>query len=226
MTSTLREWGAMWKQLYVLGLDLVPRKEFAMVDPDEISVTELYSLVGGDGAVCAAPRRFQTRGFHVTVVNCSSSSLMGIISLGFLSWDQGIVLAAVPRSALPTPALIRHASMEHRHRKKDAPAPASTHHLFAQVKSLMSSNLGEDLDVFFTIYDGRENRPLSERFFVRLNKQGVPKSPEKTEKQCTLFVDLGSSDLRKDVYIVVHIIRIGRMGAGEKKNANSTQYRR
>uniref|UniRef100_A0A8C9U3M8 Dedicator of cytokinesis 4 n=1 Tax=Scleropages formosus TaxID=113540 RepID=A0A8C9U3M8_SCLFO len=192
MTSTLREWGAMWKQLYVknegdlfhrlwhvmnevldlrrqvlvghltqdrmrdvkqhitarldwgneqLGLDLVPRKEFAMVDPDEISVTELYSL------------------------------------------------------------------MEHRHRKKDAPAPASTHHLFAQVKSLMSSNLGEDLDVFFTIYDGRENRPLSERFFVRLNKQGVPKSPEKTEKQCTLFV-------------------VSRMGAGEKKNANSTQYRR
>uniref|UniRef100_A0A8C9UB20 Dedicator of cytokinesis 4 n=1 Tax=Scleropages formosus TaxID=113540 RepID=A0A8C9UB20_SCLFO len=202
MTSTLREWGAMWKQLYVknegdlfhrlwhvmnevldlrrqvlvghltqdrmrdvkqhitarldwgneqLGLDLVPRKEFAMVDPDEISVTELYSLVGGDGAVCAAPRRFQTRGFHG---NCG------------LAGGEGFFL--------------------------------------------MSSNLGEDLDVFFTIYDGRENRPLSERFFVRLNKQGVPKSPEKTEKQCTLFVDLGSSDLRKDVYIVVHIIRIGK----------------
>jgi len=28
----------------------------------------------------------------------------------------------------------------------------------------------------------------SERFFVRLNKSGVPKSPEKTERQCTLFV--------------------------------------
>lgn len=75
--------------------------------------------------------------------------------------------------------------------------------------------------------------------------------------------DLGSSDLRKDVYIVVHIIRIGgscdavslfnttclfnllgfssrtvmtgcffvsvcagRMGAGEKKNLCSVQYRR
>uniref|UniRef100_A0A3B5M8G9 Dedicator of cytokinesis 4b n=1 Tax=Xiphophorus couchianus TaxID=32473 RepID=A0A3B5M8G9_9TELE len=96
MTSTLREWGAMWKQLYVknegdlfhrlwhvmneildlrrqvlvghlthdrmkdvkqhitarldwgneqLCLDLVPRREFSMVDPDEISVTELYRLV-------------------------------------------------------------------------------------------------------------------------------------------------------------------------------------
>uniref|UniRef100_A0A672QGV3 Dedicator of cytokinesis protein 4-like n=1 Tax=Sinocyclocheilus grahami TaxID=75366 RepID=A0A672QGV3_SINGR len=71
MTSTLRDWGAMWKQLFVvntvytntavrpqpdadfvnseyiicLGLDLVPRREFSMVDPDEISVTELYRLV-------------------------------------------------------------------------------------------------------------------------------------------------------------------------------------
>ncbi|CAG5927670.1 unnamed protein product [Menidia menidia] len=211
MTSTLREWGAMWKQLYVkhegdlfhrlwhvmneildlrrqvlvghlthdrmkdvkqhitarldwgneqLGLDLVPRREFSMVDPDEISVTELYRL------------------------------------------------------------------MEHRHRKKETSAPASTHHLFVHVKSLMNVNLGEELEVFFHIYDGRENKPLSERFFVRLNKSGLPKSPEKTERQCTLFVDLGSSDLRKDVYIVVHIIRIGRMGAGEKKNLCSVQYRR
>ncbi|XP_061523462.1 dedicator of cytokinesis protein 4b isoform X4 [Phycodurus eques] len=211
MTSTLRDWGAMWKQLYVknegdlfhrlwhvmneildlrrqvlvghlthdrmrdvkqhitarldwgneqLGLDLVPRQEFSMVDPDEISVTELYRL------------------------------------------------------------------MEHRHRKKETPTPASTHHLFVHVKSLMSANLGEELEVFFHIYDGRENRPLSERFFVRLNKSGLPKSPEKTERQCTLFVDLGSSDLRKDVYIVVHIIRIGRMAAGEKKNQCSVQYRR
>lgn len=30
-----------------LGLDLVPRKEYAMVDPEDISITELYRLVGG-----------------------------------------------------------------------------------------------------------------------------------------------------------------------------------
>lgn len=50
--------------------------------------------------------------------------------------------------------------MEHRHRKKETVAPASTHHLFVHVKSLMSANLGEELEVFFHIYDGRENRPL------------------------------------------------------------------
>ncbi|XP_038636091.1 dedicator of cytokinesis protein 4 isoform X1 [Scyliorhinus canicula] len=211
MTGTLREWGIMWKQLYVknegdlfhrlwhvmnelldlrrqvlvghlthdrmkdvkrhitarldwgneqMGLDLVPRKEFSMVDPDDISVTELYKL------------------------------------------------------------------MEHRHRKKDTPIPTSSHHLFLQMKSLMCANLGEELEVFFSIYDSRENHPVSERFFVKLNKNGLPKFPEKMERQCTLFVDLGSSDLRKDIYITVHIIRLGRMAAGEKKNTCSTQYRR
>lgn len=50
--------------------------------------------------------------------------------------------------------------MEHRHRKKETPAAASTHHLFVHMKSLMSANLGEELEVFFHIYDGRENRPL------------------------------------------------------------------
>ncbi|EPQ13569.1 Dedicator of cytokinesis protein 4 [Myotis brandtii] len=211
MTSTLRDWGTMWKQLYVrnegdlfhrlwhimnevldlrrqvlvghlthdrmkdvkrhitarldwgneqLGLDLVPRKEYAMVDPEDISITELYRL------------------------------------------------------------------MEHRHRKKDAPAQASSHHLFVQLKSLMCSNLGEELEVVFSLFDSRENRPISERFFLRLNRNGLPKAPDKPERHCSLFVDLSSGELRRDIYITVHIIRIGRMGAGEKKNACSVQYRR
>ncbi|XP_036883291.2 dedicator of cytokinesis protein 4 isoform X2 [Manis javanica] len=211
MTSTLRDWGTMWKQLYVrnegdlfhrlwhimneildlrrqvlvghltqdrmkdvkrhitarldwgneqLGLDLVPRKEYAMVDPEDISITELYRL------------------------------------------------------------------MEHRHRKKDTPVQASSHHLFVQMKSLMCSNLGEELEVIFSLFDSKENRPISERFFLRLNRNGLPKAPDKPERHCSLFVDLGSSELRRDIYITVHIIRIGRMGAGEKKNACNVQYRR
>nr|XP_056702220.1 dedicator of cytokinesis protein 4 isoform X2 [Euleptes europaea] len=211
MTSTLRDWGTMWKQLYVrnegdlfhrlwhimneildlrrqvlvghlthdrmkdvkrhitarldwgneqLGLDLVPRKEYAMVDPEEISITELYRL------------------------------------------------------------------MEHRHRKKDTPVQVSSHHLFVQMKSLMCSNLGEELEVIFSLFDSKENRPISERFFLKLNRNGLPKCPEKPERHCSLFVDLGTSELRKDIYITVHIIRIGRMGAGEKKNSCNVLYRR
>uniref|UniRef100_A0A8C7FCC5 Dedicator of cytokinesis 3 n=1 Tax=Oncorhynchus kisutch TaxID=8019 RepID=A0A8C7FCC5_ONCKI len=52
VTSTLQEWALLWKQLYVVStvrlttcLDLVPRKEFEMVDADQISVSDLYKMV-------------------------------------------------------------------------------------------------------------------------------------------------------------------------------------
>uniref|UniRef100_A0AAR2KLZ4 Dedicator of cytokinesis 4b n=1 Tax=Pygocentrus nattereri TaxID=42514 RepID=A0AAR2KLZ4_PYGNA len=153
MTVTLRDWGTMWKQLYVknegelfhrlwhvmteilelrrqvlvghltndrmtdikqhiiarldwgneqLGLDLVPRRDFSMVDPDEISVTELYRLVG-----------------------------------------------------------FTHAHIHRRHRKREFPLQANMHHLFLQINSLLNCNLAEELHVFFFIYDSREMRPIS-----------------------------------------------------------------
>uniref|UniRef100_A0A8C1ICS5 Dedicator of cytokinesis 4 n=1 Tax=Cyprinus carpio TaxID=7962 RepID=A0A8C1ICS5_CYPCA len=210
ITMTLRDWGSMWKQLYMvnithwdlfhrlwhvmneilelrqqvlvghlthdrlsdikqhitarldwgneqLGLDLVPRRDFGMVDPDEISITELYRLVG-------------SHTFTLT-----------------------------------------------RHRRREAPPQASMHHLFLQMKSMMSSNLGEELEVFYSIYDSREMRPISERFFVRLNKQGLPKSPEKTERQCTLFVV--SMD-----FFGVHQGRV--LGPFSFKSVSNTQYKR
>uniref|UniRef100_A0A672P5P4 Dedicator of cytokinesis 4 n=1 Tax=Sinocyclocheilus grahami TaxID=75366 RepID=A0A672P5P4_SINGR len=213
ITMTLRDWGTMWKQLYMrnegdlfhrlwhvmneilelrqqvlvghlthdrlsdikqhitarldwgneqLGLDLVPRRDFGMVDPDEISITELYRLVG-------------SHTFPLT-----------------------------------------------RHRRREGSPQASMHHLFLQMKSMMNSNLGEELEVFFSVYDSREMRPISERFFVRLNKQGLPKSPEKTERQCTLFVV--SMDFLGVLYVYSHKSR--RMVAGEKKSVSNTQYKR
>uniref|UniRef100_A0A8C1QTX1 Dedicator of cytokinesis 4b n=1 Tax=Cyprinus carpio TaxID=7962 RepID=A0A8C1QTX1_CYPCA len=162
MTSTLRDWGAMWKQLFVknegdlfhrlwhvmneildlrrqvlvghlthdrmrdvkqhitarldwgneqLGLDLVPRREFSMVDPDEISITELYRLV----------RLF-----------CCLTTTTSFLS----------------RSS----------------QKDFSPSP-------------IYISLALSLSLF-----------CSERFFVKLSKNGLPKFPEKTERQCTLFV--------------------------------------
>uniref|UniRef100_A0AAZ3QZD8 Dedicator of cytokinesis 3 n=1 Tax=Oncorhynchus tshawytscha TaxID=74940 RepID=A0AAZ3QZD8_ONCTS len=186
-TSTLQEWGVLWKQLYVkhkvdlfhklrhvmnelidlrrqliqghlaqdqtreikrhitvrldwgnehLGLDLVPRKEFEMVDQDHISVSELYKLRHGDG--CQVPVQ---------------------------------------------------------------------HHLFINLKSFTYNTISEDADVFFSLYDTRDNKQISEKFMVRLNKNGGPKNPEKVDRLCALFTDLSSKDLKRDLYIVTHVIR-------------------
>uniref|UniRef100_A0A4W3GX96 Dedicator of cytokinesis 3 n=1 Tax=Callorhinchus milii TaxID=7868 RepID=A0A4W3GX96_CALMI len=173
VTVTLQEWSILWKQLYVkhkvdlfyklrhvmnelidlrrqllsghltqdqirdvkrhitirldwgneqMGLDLVPRKEFETVDPDQISVADLYKLID---------------------------------------------------------------TMRHRHGDMcRMPVP---HHLFLNLKSFTYHTIGEDTDIFFSLYDMREGKPISERFMVRLNKNGMPRNPEKNDRMCALF---------------------------------------
>uniref|UniRef100_A0A8K9UKF0 Dedicator of cytokinesis 3 n=1 Tax=Oncorhynchus mykiss TaxID=8022 RepID=A0A8K9UKF0_ONCMY len=149
VTSTLQEWALLWKQLYVkhkvdlfyklrhvmnelfdlrrqmlsghltqdqvkdvkrhitirldwgnehLGLDLVPRKEFEMVDADQISVSDLYKMV--------EPCR------------------------------------------IPVP-----------------------HHLFVSLKSFTYNTMGEDTDVFFSLYDLREGKQI--RCFLEMFPRDV-----------------------------------------------------
>ncbi|XP_040325066.1 dedicator of cytokinesis protein 3-like, partial [Herpailurus yagouaroundi] len=68
---------------------------------------------------------------------------------------------------------------------------------------------------------------FSERFLVRLNKNGGPRNPEKIERMCALFTDLSSKDMKRDLYIVAHVIRIGRMLLNDsKKGPAHLHYRR
>eukprot|EP00063_Salmo_salar_P015563 XP_013990398.1 PREDICTED: dedicator of cytokinesis protein 3-like isoform X3 [Salmo salar] len=234
-TSTLQEWGVLWKQLYVkhkvdlfhklrhvmnelidlrrqliqghlaqdqtreikrhitvrldwgnehLGLDLVPRKEFEMVDPDHISVSELYKL------------HASSRHSGQPSTNQCSSSVR----------SQGD-------------------SMRQRH--GDGCHVPVQHHLFINLKSFTYNTISEDADVFFSLYDTRDNKQISEKFMVRLNKNGGPKNPEKVDRLCALFTDLSSKDLKRDLYIVTHVIRTGRMLLNDsKKGLPHVQYRR
>uniref|UniRef100_G1P9M3 Dedicator of cytokinesis 3 n=1 Tax=Myotis lucifugus TaxID=59463 RepID=G1P9M3_MYOLU len=212
VTATLQEWASLWKQLYVkhkvdlfyklrhvmnelidlrrqllsghltqdqvrevkrhitvrldwgnehLGLDLVPRKDFEVVDSDQISVSDLYKM----------PKQ--------------------------------------------------------RRRQQGSPRMPVPHHFFLSLKSFTYNTIGEDTDVFFSLYDTREGKQISERFLVRLNKNGGPRNPEKIERMCALFTDLSSKDMKRDLYIVAHVIRIGRMLLNDsKKGPAHLHYRR
>ncbi|KAL4655684.1 dedicator of cytokinesis protein 3 isoform X1 [Arapaima gigas] len=227
VTTTLQEWAVLWKQLYVkhkvdlfyklrhvmnelidlrrqmlsghlthdqirdvkrhitvrldwgnehLGLDLVPRKDFEMVDPDQISVSDLYKM-------------------HLS----SRHSVQQSTSQGD--------------------------SIRQRHGEAcRIPVP---HHLFVSLKSFTYNTIGEDTDIFFFLYDMREGKQISEKFMVRLNKNGGPKNPEKVDRLCALFTDLSNKDMKRDLYIVSHVIRTGRMLLNDsKKGPPHVQYRR
>ncbi|XP_077899382.1 dedicator of cytokinesis protein 3 isoform X9 [Ictidomys tridecemlineatus] len=159
-----------------LGLDLVPRKDFEVVDSDQISVSDLYKM--------------------------------------HLSSRQSVQQST---SQVDT--------MRPRHGETcRMPVP---HHFFFSLKSFTYNTIGEDTDVFFSLYDMREGKQISERFLVRLNKNGGPRNPEKIDRMCALFTDLSSKDMKRDLHIVAHVIRIGRMLLNDsKKGPAHLHYRR
>uniref|UniRef100_A0A5F8GLF9 Dedicator of cytokinesis 3 n=1 Tax=Monodelphis domestica TaxID=13616 RepID=A0A5F8GLF9_MONDO len=209
VTATLQEWASLWKQLYVkhkvdlfyklrhvmnelidlrrqllsghltqdqvrevkrhitvrldwgnehLGLDLVPRKDFEVVDSDQISVSDLYKM-------------------HLSSRHSVQQSTSQVDTI--------------------------------RPRHGEACRIPVPHHFFLSLKSFTYNTIGEDTDVFFSLYDMREGKQISERFLVRLNKNGGPRNPEKIDRMCALFTDLSSKDMKRDLYIVAHVIRIG-----------------
>ncbi|KAK7916336.1 hypothetical protein WMY93_012097 [Mugilogobius chulae] len=228
VTSTLQEWAVLWKQLYVkhkvdlfykvrhvmlelldlrrqllsghltqdqsrevkrhitvrldwgnehLGLDLVPRKEFEMVDEDHISVSDLYKM-------------------HLS-----------------------------SRHSVQQSTTQQNDNSRQRHGEPcRVPVP---HHLLVNLKSFTYNSIGEDTDIFFCLYDCREAKTISEKFMVRLNKNGGPKNPEKVDRLCALFTDLSNKDMKRDLYIVAQVIRTGRMLLNDsKKGPPHVQYRR
>ncbi|KAM3621661.1 uncharacterized protein V6R79_014100 [Siganus canaliculatus] len=227
VTSTLQEWALLWKQLYVkhkvdlfykvrhvmmelidlrrqllsghltqdqsrdvkrhitvrldwgnehLGLDLVPRKEFEMVDEDKISVSDLYKM-------------------HLSSRH---------------SVQQSTTQGDGNRQRHGEPCRV--------------PVP---HHLLVNLKSFTYNSIGEDTDIFFSLYDLREGKTISEKFMVRLNKNGGPKNPEKVDRLCALFTDLSNKDMKRDLYIISQVIRTGRMLLNDsKKGPPHVQYRR
>lgn len=89
-------------------------------------------------------------------------------------------------------------------------------------------HIGEDTEIYFSLYDAKKQKYVSERFLVKISKEGFSNYVEKLHSNCTVFTDLGNADLTKDMYVVAHVMRIGKMLYSESskktdKNAQPLQ---
>ncbi|XKL62442.1 hypothetical protein PGB90_002275 [Kerria lacca] len=103
-----------------------------------------------------------------------------------------------------------------------------THHLYFCMRDF-GYFVGEDIEIYFSLYDAKKTKFISERFLVKISKEGFSNYLSKLHNNCTIFTDLGNSDLNKDLYVVAHIMRIGKMlhsESGKKLSAtlSSSQY--
>ncbi|XP_037108357.1 dedicator of cytokinesis protein 3-like isoform X3 [Syngnathus acus] len=222
VTSTLREWAPLWKQLYV------KRKVEVFFQVAHV-MSELMEL--------------RKQLVTARLVERDKRDIKRDVATR-LDWgNEHLGLDLVPRKDFETVDedkvsvsdlykihLGSRNDVWHDSQRHDSVQPCRApvaHHLLLNMKTSTCNSIGEDSDIFFWLYDSREAKSISEKFMVRLNKNGEPKKSREVNGLWALFTDLSNKDLKRDLYIVSQVIRSGRMLLNEhRKGLRHVQYRR
>ncbi|XP_073505608.1 dedicator of cytokinesis protein 2 isoform X2 [Phyllobates terribilis] len=90
-----------------------------------------------------------------------------------------------------------------------------THSLYVFVRNFVC-RIGEDAELFMSLYDPEKQIIISENYLVRWGSKGFPKEIDMLNNLKVVFTDLGTKDLNRDrIYLVCQIVRIGRMDLKE-----------
>ncbi|CAB0036454.1 unnamed protein product [Trichogramma brassicae] len=111
--------------------------------------------------------------------------------------------------------------------RRKEPKKILTHHLYFCMRDFGHA-INEENECYFSLYDSRRCQFISERFLVRISKDGFSNYVEKMHSNCTIFTDLGNADLSKDLFLVAHVMRCGRMLYSDsgKNKSGGIVYRR
>ncbi|XP_008557599.1 dedicator of cytokinesis protein 3 isoform X2 [Microplitis demolitor] len=223
VTLVLREWGGIWKRLYV-------EREIYKFNTLRKVMRELLEwrrqLLGGTLTTD------QTRELKLRIINK-------------VDWgNRKLGLDLVPRQGahMVDPDSMSVVELYHVHlqsaensqgasargtlRRKEQ-KKVLTHHLYFCMRDFGHS-VGEDTEIYFSLWDSRRGEYLSERFLVKISKEGFSNYVEKLHSNCTIFTDLGNADLSRDLYVIAHVMRCGRMlySDSSKNKSGSVVYRR
>uniref|UniRef100_A0A8C7PTL2 Dedicator of cytokinesis protein 2 n=2 Tax=Oncorhynchus mykiss TaxID=8022 RepID=A0A8C7PTL2_ONCMY len=86
-----------------------------------------------------------------------------------------------------------------------------THSLYVFVRNFVC-RIGEDSELFMSLYDPNKQTIISENYLIRWTSKGFPKDVDMLNNLKVVFTDLGNKDLNRDkIYLICQIVRVGRM---------------
>ncbi|GCB71686.1 hypothetical protein scyTo_0001664 [Scyliorhinus torazame] len=98
-----------------------------------------------------------------------------------------------------------------------------TNALFIWVRNFVCK-IGEEAELFMSLYDPHEQKIISENYLFRWASTGLPKEIDMLNNLKVVFTDLGSKDLNRErIYLVCQIVRVGRMELKETNAKKMTQ---
>uniref|UniRef100_A0A8C4YQS4 C2 DOCK-type domain-containing protein n=1 Tax=Gopherus evgoodei TaxID=1825980 RepID=A0A8C4YQS4_9SAUR len=217
ITTTLREWATIWKQLYVMGqkerygqvrrmmCELVERRSQLLsgtLPKDELlelkkevtskidygnKILELDLVVRDENGNILDPDR-------TSVISLFHAHKQATSMISERIQEEMV-------KALPTGCSAHLAS--------------PSHNLYLCVRNFVC-NIGEEAQLFTALYDPGQQKMISENYLIRWASTGVPQDIELLNNLKAIFTDLGSKDLKRErLFLVCQIVRVGRMDLKE-----------
>ncbi|KAB0350443.1 hypothetical protein FD754_015300, partial [Muntiacus muntjak] len=227
VTTTLWEWGSIWKQLYVAS----KKERFLQVQSMMYDLMEWRSqLLSGTLPKDELKELKQKVTSKIDYGN-------KILELDLIVRDEdGNILDPDNTSVI---------SLFHAHEEatdkiterikeemsKDQPdygmysriSSSPTHSLYVFVRNFVC-RIGEDAELFMSLYDPNKQMVISENYLVRWGSRGFPKEIEMLNNLKVVFTDLGNKDLNRDkIYLICQIVRVGKMDLKDTNTKKCTQ---
>uniref|UniRef100_A0A8B9FXE3 Dedicator of cytokinesis 2 n=1 Tax=Amazona collaria TaxID=241587 RepID=A0A8B9FXE3_9PSIT len=225
VTTTLWEWGSIWKQLYVTN----KKEQFQQVQSMMYDLMEWRSqLLSGTlpkDELKELKQKVTSKidyGNKILELDLTVRDEDGNI----LDPDETSVISLFHAHEEATNKITERIKEE---MSKDQPDFASysrmssspTHSLYVFVRNFVC-RIGEDAELFMSLYDPLKSTIISENYLVRWGSRGFPKEIDMLNNLKVVFTDLGNKDLSRDkIYLVCQIVRVGRM---DLRDSNSKKY--
>ncbi|XP_030238951.1 dedicator of cytokinesis protein 3 isoform X2 [Drosophila navojoa] len=222
-TQVLREWSEIWKRLYVdreaykfqtlrkvMYSILDSRRELLSATMTQDQTTELQMVV-------VSKIDWGNRKLGLDLVPRVGPLAVDPHSIGIVKLYNVHVSSADNAKASSSRGTLR----------RKIQRKILSHHLYFCMRDFGHRIGGDDAEVYFFLYDGNRMRPVSERFLVKISKDGFSNYIEKLHSNCTVFTDLGAADLNEELHLVAVVMRVGKiiqsdsMKKIEKNNSSS-----
>ncbi|XP_052098499.1 dedicator of cytokinesis protein 1-like isoform X2 [Mytilus californianus] len=84
--------------------------------------------------------------------------------------------------------------------------------------------IGEDADLLMSLYDAKLGKFISENYVVKWGKEGVPKDIDNLNNFKVVFTDLGIKDRQREkVFLVIQVVRVGVMDSNDVHDKKQTK---
>uniref|UniRef100_A0A667G9B7 Dedicator of cytokinesis 2 n=1 Tax=Lynx canadensis TaxID=61383 RepID=A0A667G9B7_LYNCA len=222
VTTTLWEWGSIWKQLYV---DRFLQVQAMMYDLMEWRSQLLSGTLPKDELKELKQKVTSKIDYGNKILELDL--IVRDDDGNILDPDNTSVISLFHAHEEATDKITERIKEE---LSKDQPdygmysriSSSPTHSLYVFVRNFVC-RIGEDAELFMSLYDPNKFL-LSENYLVRWGSRGFPKEIEMLNNLKVVFTDLGNKDLNRDkIYLICQIVRVGKMDLKDTNTKKCTQ---